>query len=376
MKSTWHFSQSKKKGLWILFLILALIISGRWWILVEHPTKAPLPLPPEHLLRATTLRLDTLDINTASAADLTQFRGIGPVLSKRIIKFREASGGFRHIADITKVYGLEKTTVEYMLPYLYLSPPIQETPRLKQHPYSSRKKKIPAVAIDINSADSTSWASLPGIGPVLSQRIIKYRKLTGGFSNKEELRKVYGLSPKVYESLLPYLRLSDSLPPKNPLPLAMVSEESPQRTFSKQQGTSRGLDKGLIPIDINLADSTQLEALPGIGPTLARRIIAYRNIIGFYGQLSFLKKVYGLRDHHYRPAIPFLYIDRLPPPREDLNTISLDKLRYFPFIGEELLDRFSQERKEIGRFLDWQEFQEVMNLSEEELGCWKQYFLI
>ena len=61
---------------------------------------------------------------------------------------------------------------------------------------TSSEKKID---IDINSCDSVSLMTLPAIGPVLSGRIIKYRRLLGGFARIEQLREVYGLAPETYE---------------------------------------------------------------------------------------------------------------------------------------------------------------------------------
>jgi DNA uptake protein ComE-like DNA-binding protein len=53
--------------------------------------------------------------------------------------------------------------------------------------------------IDINLSDSATLIRLPGIGPVLSARIIKYRRLLGGFARVEQLKEVYGLPPETYE---------------------------------------------------------------------------------------------------------------------------------------------------------------------------------
>ena len=53
--------------------------------------------------------------------------------------------------------------------------------------------------LDINSCDSLSLVALPGIGPVLSARIIKFRNLLGGFANVEQLKEVYGLPEETYE---------------------------------------------------------------------------------------------------------------------------------------------------------------------------------
>ena len=40
---------------------------------------------------------------------------------------------------------------------------------------------------------------MPGIGPVLSVRIIKYRNLLGGFAKVDQLREVYGLSSETFD---------------------------------------------------------------------------------------------------------------------------------------------------------------------------------
>lgn len=61
-----------------------------------------------------------------------------------------------------------------------------------------RKKTF---AVDINRCDTAELIRLPGIGPVLSVRIIKYRQLLGGFVNKEQLREVYGLPPETFETI-------------------------------------------------------------------------------------------------------------------------------------------------------------------------------
>lgn len=52
---------------------------------------------------------------------------------------------------------------------------------------------------DLNLSDSAALVRLPGIGPVLSARIIKYRKLLGGFASIDQLKEVYGLSSETFE---------------------------------------------------------------------------------------------------------------------------------------------------------------------------------
>ena len=55
--------------------------------------------------------------------------------------------------------------------------------------------------ININSADSSQLASLPGIGPALAQRILDYRKNNGFFQNAEDIMNVVGIGEKRFESI-------------------------------------------------------------------------------------------------------------------------------------------------------------------------------
>jgi comEA protein len=55
--------------------------------------------------------------------------------------------------------------------------------------------------VDLNQATSRQLDGLPGIGPVLAERIIEYRQRRGGFRNVSELRSVSGIGEKRYSAL-------------------------------------------------------------------------------------------------------------------------------------------------------------------------------
>jgi DNA uptake protein ComE-like DNA-binding protein len=63
--------------------------------------------------------------------------------------------------------------------------------------YSGASQAVKAI-IDLNVADSALLESLPGIGPVLAVRTLKYRDLLGGFYSVSQLKEVYGLSEDTY----------------------------------------------------------------------------------------------------------------------------------------------------------------------------------
>ena len=61
--------------------------------------------------------------------------------------------------------------------------------------------------ININKADKEELIKLNGIGPVLAERIIKYRSGFGPFKNSEELKKVYGIDESKFQKFKNYLRV-------------------------------------------------------------------------------------------------------------------------------------------------------------------------
>jgi competence protein ComEA len=59
--------------------------------------------------------------------------------------------------------------------------------------------------IKINKADAIGLQQLPGIGPVLAQRLIAYRDSIGGYASADELLDVKGIGKKKLEKIEKYL---------------------------------------------------------------------------------------------------------------------------------------------------------------------------
>lgn len=84
-------------------------------------------------------------------------------------------------------------------------PAPSETPTAESTQPSSpvAETASPGGLIDINTADQQTLMLLPGVGEVLSQRIIDYRNANGPFDSLIDLLNVSGIGEKKLEAIIP-----------------------------------------------------------------------------------------------------------------------------------------------------------------------------
>jgi competence protein ComEA len=59
----------------------------------------------------------------------------------------------------------------------------------------------PAAKLSLNQATAAEFETLPGIGPVLAERIVQHRDTVGGFKEVGDLRDVSGIGEKTFQAL-------------------------------------------------------------------------------------------------------------------------------------------------------------------------------
>ena len=88
--------------------------------------------------------------------------------------------------------------------------------------------------------------------------------------------------------------------PGNPLPPTPTN--LPPAVSTQPPATNSG------PININTATAAELEALPNIGPSIAQRIVDYRNEHGPFARIEDLKNVKGIGDKTFEAIAPFITV--------------------------------------------------------------------
>ncbi|HYF31853.1 MAG TPA: helix-hairpin-helix domain-containing protein [Chitinophagaceae bacterium] len=130
--------------------------------------------------------------------------------------------------------------------------------------------------VDINSADTSEWVALPGIGSKLAARIVFFRERIGGFHEVEQLSEVYGLPDSTFQRIKPYLRMTHN-------------------TVRK--------------LNINSGTLELLKQHPYIKWNIAKAIIAYRTQHGTFKSLEELQQIEAISPEAYRKMAPYLSIE-------------------------------------------------------------------
>ena len=166
----------------------------------------------------------------------------------------------------------------------------------------------------------------------LIQRIKNYEAKGGKFRTKEDLKKIYGLPPKQYQALAPYILIP------------------PTGVASSNKQADKNMHASAIVIELNQADSSTLETLPGIGPAFAKRIVNYRNKLGGFYTIDQLKEVYGLDSNVYEILKPRLNLNSALIRPININTADLKTLQSHPYIRYALARMIINYREQHGPY--------------------------
>ena len=196
-----------------------------------------------------------------------------------IQNYLSKGGHFKKPEDLQKIYGLFPDEFERIAPYIKIESGnetnnyknITENPPTENQLAKSYASRY--AVIDINSADTTAFIALPGIGSKLAARIINFRDKLGGFYSVAQVGETFGLPDSTFQKIKQYLKLENT---------------------------------SIKKININTATVDELKAHPYIKWSLANPIVAYRNEHGLFSKMEDIKKVMAVTDEIYNKIAPYL----------------------------------------------------------------------
>jgi competence ComEA-like helix-hairpin-helix protein len=151
----------------------------------------------------------------------------------------------------------------------------------------------PGERLDADAASAPELARLPRVGLALAKTIVANRDTHGSFGSVAVLDRVPGIGPGLLRTLSPHLSFSGSVEPASPTSQSAAAGTplaSPvlRGRIAVPKGPARST------LNVNQASAVELEALPGIGPALARRIVADREAQGPFATVAALDRVPGI----------------------------------------------------------------------------------
>jgi len=140
--------------------------------------------------------------------------------------------------------------------------------------------------IDLNAAGPEELRRLPGVGPGLAEAIVRERALRP-FAAAQDLERVPGIGPVTRRRLEPHVDVR---------PGASPARGSAGRSLEAPCGAGR--------LDLNRATAAELEALPGIGPALAARLVSLRSDRGRFARPEDITAVRGIGPRSLERLLP------------------------------------------------------------------------
>ena len=163
-----------------------------------------------------------------------------------------------------------------------------------------------------------------------------------------------------------------------------VSFQHPQNT-SKEKTVSQPIEspkpvkstkttvRSTIPVlDINVADSLELVALPQIGEVMASRIHRYRERLGGFVSMDQLFEVKGMDSARFATIQPYIILENKKIRKIEVNRDDFKTLLRHPYLEYDQVKAIVNHRERRGLIKNWEELNgiigEVNPLMEQYVG--------
>ncbi|WP_026704155.1 ComEA family DNA-binding protein [Flavobacterium soli] len=198
---------------------------------------------------------------------ITDFKGykLGMSVAEidRLLAFRKTNKYVNSAQEFQQVTMVSDSLLKTMAPYFKFPDWVNNRKNKQFVDYSKPnfEKKQKTVVMDINQATQEDLIKVYGIGPALSERILKEKSKFGSFMTMDQIQHIWGLSPEVIENLNKHFEIR-SIP-------------------------------DVKKLQINTASIKELSEFPYFRYALAREIVIYRSMKGSIKSAEDLSKIKG-----------------------------------------------------------------------------------
>jgi competence protein ComEA len=207
---------------------------------------------------------------------------------------------------------------------------------------------------DPNTATAEDWQRL-GLREKTVATIQNYRAKGGRFYRPDDIGKIWGLHPDEVERLLPYVRIAEKGKPADGKAYHNPFLDKKEAAYERKPAL----------VDINQSDTAALMALPGIGPKLAGRIVAFRGKLGGFYSVAQVGETYGLPDSVFQRIKGRLALGQGPVAQLNINNATLEQLKQHPYIRYALANAIVRYRQQHGPFAQVADLQKIMLVTDE-----------
>ncbi len=198
------------------------------------------------------------------------------------------------------------------------------------------------------SADSLR---LLGFSDFASRNLVNYVAKGGRIYDKQKLLTVYGVDSLLVAALEPWIRY-----PGNP-----KTEKKADIPFGNSH--RKWHIKGIV--DLNTADSLQLDSVPGIGPYTAAKILKMRRRLGGFVAVGQLREFSLVPDSTYENISKYVAATRDKISPININTADFKTFIRHPYFSKETTSAILNYRKQHGNFKNPAEISKIMSITEE-----------
>ena len=217
---------------------------------------------------------------------------------------------------------------------------------LKKEYVNYSKKEIKLYPFNPNETSIEDWKNF-GLSEKQSISVLNYLK-RGKVKSKEDLKKVYVISDELYAKLEPFMVLNEI-------------EEPPVDTEVKEI-----IEEGLVKkkLELNNANSDNLQELWGIGPVLSKRVIKYRDALGGFVEVNQLKEVYGIKDSIF--IMNEIFVEQIEIKKIKLNSVTAKQLIKHPYINSwDIVNEIINTRDRYGGYKEISNIKKLDKVSNE-----------